>query len=175
MPSGEETRQPQRLAHRPRLERAAARRVRRVAVGDLRQMPEPRVVEMREQGVEEARARLGARRRRAAPDAHPGLDERAHEPRPDRALMVRAVALAWTARVARRVTGLAGRERAEAERGHEPRLDRVDDTAGAGPPPHPAPPAAAPGTLGGGAGGPAPPPPAVRGPPPPPRARRPTP
>src|SRR5438876_708609 len=118
MPSGEETRQPQRLAHRPRLERAAARRVRRVAVGDLRQMPEPRVVEMREQGVEEARARLGARRRRAAPDAHPGLDERAHEPRPDRALMVRAVALAWTARVARRVAGLAGGERAEAERGH---------------------------------------------------------
>src|SRR5205809_7207194 len=131
MASGEQARKAQRLAHRPRLERAAARRVRRVAVGDLRQMPEPRVVEMREQGVEEARARLGARRRRAAPDAHPGLDERAHEPRPDRALMVRAVALAWTARVARRVTGLAGRERAEAERGHEPRLDRVDDTAGA--------------------------------------------
>src|SRR5207244_12654771 len=106
-------------------------RVRRVAVGGLRQMPEPRVVEMREQGVEEARARLGARRRRAAPDAHPGLDERAHEPRPDRALMIRAVALARTARVARRVTGLAGGERAEAERGHEPRLDRVDDAAGA--------------------------------------------
>ena len=69
MASREQARQAQRLAHRPRLERAAARRVRRVAVGDLRQMPEPRVVEMREQGVEEARARLGARRRRAAPDA----------------------------------------------------------------------------------------------------------
>src|SRR5207247_4782681 len=97
---------------------------------DLRQMPEPRVGEVREQGVEEARARLGARRRRAAPDAHPGLDEPAHEPRPDRALMIRAVALARTARVARRVAGLAGGERAEAERGHEPRLDRVDDAAG---------------------------------------------
>src|SRR5207247_10497209 len=33
VPLAEKTRQPQRLAHRPRLERAAARRVRRVAVG----------------------------------------------------------------------------------------------------------------------------------------------
>src|SRR5205807_9032702 len=98
----------------------------------------------REQGVEEARARLGARRRRAAPDAHPGLDEPAHEPRPGRALMIRAVALARTARVARRVAGLAGGERAEAEGGHEPRLDRVDDAAGAFPFEHPQRPAADP-------------------------------
>src|SRR5207247_4702079 len=58
-----------------------------------------------------------------------GLDERAHEPGPDRPLVVRAVALARAARVARRVAGLTGGERAEAERGHEPRLDRVDDAA----------------------------------------------
>src|SRR5207253_4558546 len=65
--------------------------------------------------------------------APPGIAAPAHEPRPDRALMIRAVALARTARVARRVAGLAGGERAEAERGHEPRLDRVDDAAGAFP------------------------------------------
>src|SRR5438445_12743810 len=94
MPSGEETCQAQRLAHRPRLERAAARRVRRVAVGDLREMPEARVVEVGEQRLEEAPARLGARRRRGAPDAHPGLDEPAPEPRPDRTLVVPAVAAA---------------------------------------------------------------------------------
>src|SRR5206468_6598016 len=104
--------------------------VRGIAVGDLREMNEARVVEVGEQRLEEAPARLGTRRRRAAADAHPGLDEPAHEPRPDRPLVIRGVALARAALVAGRVAGLARRERAEAERGHEPRLDRVDHTPG---------------------------------------------
>src|SRR5438034_11755676 len=79
-PSGEETCQAQRLAHRPRLERAAARCVRRVAVGDLREMSEARVVEVGEQRLEEAPTRLGAHRRRAAPDPPPGPDEPPPEP-----------------------------------------------------------------------------------------------
>src|SRR5437660_1074476 len=121
----------QRLADRPRLKRAAARRVRRVAVGDLGEMAEARLAEMREQRLEKATARLGDRLRGAAADADPCLHERAHEPRPDGALVVRTVALADAALVARPVPGLVGRERAEAERGEQPRLDGVDDAASA--------------------------------------------
>src|SRR3989442_6612896 len=139
-------------------------------------MPEARVVEVSDQGLEEAPARLGARRRRAAPDAHPGLDEPAHEPRPDRPLVIRGVALARAALVARRVAGLAGCERAEAERGHEPRLDRVDDAAGAFPLEHPERPAPHPPALGPAQGRTHPPPPAgaaapapATAPPPPPQ------
>src|SRR3989442_15428861 len=44
MPSGEETCQAQRLAHRPRLERAAARRVRRGAGGEPGPRPAAPVV-----------------------------------------------------------------------------------------------------------------------------------
>src|SRR5437868_3099559 len=68
--------EPQRLADRPRLERTAARRVRPVAVGDLGEMTEARVVEMREQRFEEAGPGIALRVRRAAAHAHPRLDER---------------------------------------------------------------------------------------------------
>src|SRR5207237_478215 len=121
----------QRLAHRPRLERAAARGVRRIAVGDLRQVAEARVVQMSEQRIEKAIARLGLRARGGAPDAEPRLDERAHEPGPDRPLMVRAVALADPTLVAGPVPRLVGCEGAEADGCQQPRLDGVDDAAGA--------------------------------------------
>src|SRR5439155_2600602 len=81
--------------------------------------------------VEKASPRLGLRVRGAAPDAEPRLDERAHEPRPDRPLMVRAVALADAALVAGPVSRLVGRERAESERRQQPCLDGIDDAAGA--------------------------------------------
>src|SRR5438128_7529477 len=118
--------EPQRLAHRPRLERAAARRVRRVAVGDLRQVAEARVVQMGEQRAEKAIARLAFRLRGAAADAEPRFDERADEPGPDRPLMVRAVALADAALVAWRVSRLVGCEGAEAEGRQQPCLDGID-------------------------------------------------
>src|SRR6185369_7743487 len=87
------------LAQRPGLERAAARRVRRGAVGDLRDVPDPRLVEMREQGRDEALPRLRLRGLAAAANAHPGLDEGAGEPRPDGSLVVRAVPLPHAALV----------------------------------------------------------------------------
>src|SRR5436309_7771639 len=119
----------QRLAHGPRLEWAAAWRMRQVAVGDLGKMADARLVEMREQRVEKAAARLGDHLRRSAADADPRLDERAHEPRPDGALVVRGVALADAAFVARRVRRLVGRERAEPERSEQPPLDGIDDSS----------------------------------------------
>ena len=66
---------------------------------------------------------------RSAPDPDPRLHERAHEQRPDGALMVGAVALADAALVARRVARLVGGERAEAERCQETHLDGIDDSA----------------------------------------------
>src|SRR5439155_18092972 len=78
-----------------------------------------------------ARARPALAAIGAAADAEPRLDERAHEPRPDRPLVVRAVALADPALVAGPVSRLVGRERAESERRQQPCLDGVDDAAGA--------------------------------------------
>src|SRR5262249_47030663 len=52
-------------------------------------------------------------------------------PRPDGALVVRAVTLANAAPVVRHVARLVGRQRAEPERGQQPCLDRVDDVPGA--------------------------------------------
>ncbi len=52
---------PQRFAHRPRLKRAAARRVRGVAVGHLRHVRQAGLVQVREQRSQEAPARLALR------------------------------------------------------------------------------------------------------------------
>ena len=59
--------------------------------------------------------------------AQPGVHERAHQPGPDGALMIGGVARRGAAFVARRVAGLAGRERAQAERRQQAAFDGVDD------------------------------------------------
>src|SRR5207247_1976437 len=92
----------QQLAHRPRLERAAVGSVRRLRVGDLAHVAESRPRPVRAQGLEEALARLRARRPRVAVDAQPGLDEGPDQPRPHRALVVRRVAAGTPARRAPR-------------------------------------------------------------------------
>src|SRR5262249_7699245 len=118
--------QPQRLPHRPGLEGAAARRVGRVAVRDLRNVPEARRVEVGQQRREKARSSLSLGRDRATPAAYPRLDERAEEPGPDRALVIRRVAFTHAALVTPDVARLAGRERAQPDRRPEPRLHRGD-------------------------------------------------
>jgi hypothetical protein len=84
---------PDELPQRPRLERASARRVRRVAVRDLEQVID---------AAAPTRAASGSTNRcRAsafvaaslAVHAQPRVDERGHEPWPHRALVIRAVAL----------------------------------------------------------------------------------
>src|SRR5262245_32038226 len=99
----------------------------RVAVRDLGDVADARLLEMSEKGGEEPPSRFPLRSRIAAADAEPGLDEGTDEPRPDGPLMVRAVALADSSLVARAVPGLPGRERAQAQRGQEARLHAVDD------------------------------------------------
>src|SRR5687768_4919496 len=60
---------------------------------------------------------------------HPSFDKRAHEPWPDRALVVATVALRNTALVTTRVAWLLRSERTQAERGEEVILDDFDDEA----------------------------------------------
>src|SRR5207247_10690914 len=60
----------------------------------------------------------------------PGVHERAQQAGPDRALVVRAIALANATLIPRCVALGAGCQRAETERGPELPLDGVDDLAG---------------------------------------------
>src|SRR5439155_25741844 len=78
-----------------------------------------------------AGAGLAGRGGGVAADADPGLDERAGEPRPDRAVVVAAIALGGTAAVAVVVARIGGVERARAGRGPQHALDGVDHGAGA--------------------------------------------
>src|SRR5262249_59116704 len=104
----------QRLANRPRLERAAARRERRIAIGDLGHVADAGLVEMAEQRREEPPPRVALRLARAAAHAHPGVDEAAEQPRPRRALVIAAVAAAHVALIAPRIAGPTGSRRAQA-------------------------------------------------------------
>ena len=69
LPRFDHRQRPQQLAHRPGLERAAARRVRRLGVGDLAQMPDPGLVQMLEQGHDEPGFGLRTGLGRVAPPA----------------------------------------------------------------------------------------------------------
>ena len=74
---------------------------------------------------------MGARNPRAAVaiavDAQVRKRERAEQPSPRRALVIRAVALGRPAAIAARVRGFAGAEAPEAERGEELTRARLDD------------------------------------------------
>src|SRR5262249_59624699 len=84
----------------------------------------------RARGRREAATRLGARGGGAAVNPQPCLDERADQPRPRRALVVGAVSLAHAAAVVRRVAGLAGGQRARAQRREQLALGRLHDLSG---------------------------------------------
>jgi hypothetical protein len=77
--------------------------MRSVAVGDLRNMPEPGLAEVFEKRREKSCACIGDRRRRSAAAADPGLDECGQQPRPDGSLVIAAVASGDAAGVVTRV------------------------------------------------------------------------
>jgi hypothetical protein len=120
---------PERLAHRPCLERASARDVRCVSVRNLRQVSDAGIFDQRQQRREKARTRFALRFGRLATDAQPRFDERPHQPRPYRPLVVRAISLVHAAQVVRRVCALAGRERSQSNRRKQERLNSIDDAA----------------------------------------------
>src|SRR5688572_3597950 len=84
--------EPRRFADGPCLERTSLRRVGRLRIRDLAEMPQAELVQMTEERFEEPAAGLRPRVRRSAAHAHPCLDERTHEPGPHRALVICAVA-----------------------------------------------------------------------------------
>ena len=117
------------FAERPGLERAAAGAMRRVAIHHFADMAQAGFIQMRVQRRQEAGPCRLPRLRRVAAHPQPGLDERAQQPGPGGALVIGAVALARAAREARPVVGVGRVQRAQAERGEQPRLHQVDDAA----------------------------------------------
>ena len=79
------------LTQRPRLKRAAARSVRRIAVGDLEHMPKPPGLKLREQRHEKTPARLIAACLIVSVDAEPCIDEGPDQPWPNSSLVIRGV------------------------------------------------------------------------------------
>src|SRR5215470_3894781 len=122
--------EPEGLGERPGLKWTAGGLVRRIAVADLGQVVEAGELGAGEQRIEEAGTGLAAGGGGGAADADPGLDERAGEPGPDRAVVVAAVALGSAAGVAAAVARVGGVERARAGRGPQHALDGVDHRAG---------------------------------------------
>src|SRR5215470_651175 len=109
--------EPEGLGERPGLKWTAGGLVRRIAVADLGQVVEAGELGAGEQRIEEAGAGLAAGVGGAAVDADPGLDERAGEPGPDRAVVVAAVALGGATQVVGAVARIGGGERAWAGAG----------------------------------------------------------
>src|SRR6186713_464346 len=92
-------------------------------------MADPRRLEMGEPRRDEAFARDASSARRVAAHAQPGFDERAEQPGPGRALVIRVIALGRPAAVMAGVPRLEARERAQTERRQELALDALDDFA----------------------------------------------
>src|SRR5215813_12546388 len=96
----------EQFPNRPRLERTPARREGRLGVRDFGKMAEAQPIELADERPDEAIARLDSGRARVVTHANPGFDECAHQPRPDRALVVRVVARPGVAFIARRVAAV---------------------------------------------------------------------
>ena len=69
---------PQKFRERPRLERAAARHVRRFGIGDFRNVPKAGMIEVFKERREKALTCFRFCHRGFASDAHPSFDERSH-------------------------------------------------------------------------------------------------
>src|SRR5258708_22547039 len=82
---------PQHLGHAPRLGKASARTMRRIALEDFRYLPEAGLAEMRFKSAQNLASAL-PRLFRAAVDLHIRADKRSQQPRPDRALMIAGIA-----------------------------------------------------------------------------------
>ena len=106
--------QTQRFADGPRLKRTTAWSVGWLGVGDFRNVAEAGFLKMREDWRQKLAARLAFGFVRIAANTHPRLDERTNQPRPDRALVIGAVALAHASSVMRCVARFARCERTQA-------------------------------------------------------------
>ena len=113
--------QAQDLTQGPGLKRAAARRVRWVAVGDFGDRPEAGIIEVPEKRFEETNAGLVLRLGRSTADPDPRLHEGPDQPRPDSSLMVRSVTLSNTPFITR---GISRRARCQGPKSQRrPKMD----------------------------------------------------
>src|SRR5215469_5124317 len=117
---------PEQFAERPCLEWTAARCVRRFGVTNFRDVTQPRMIEMLVERWKKLRAGLFSRGSVSAMHAHPGFDERANQPRPNRAPMINGVSRTGIALIVWSVAGFGWRERAQTERGEQKNFDSID-------------------------------------------------
>ena len=100
-------------------------------IGDFGNVAKAGLLQVFEQGLEVCAARFVNSGRRVLVNPGPRIDECAEKPRPDGALMIRAVALAHAALIARRIAGFTGREGPQTQRRPEMIFHRFDDEEGA--------------------------------------------
>src|ERR1017187_7090350 len=105
----------QQFAHAPRLGEATHGAMRRVAVKNLRDASESRLIHVVEQRLDDFGDLLALCLPRAV-DLHVGIAVRADEPRPNRALMIRAIPLPAVARVFRAIPRVLWRQRPQSVR-----------------------------------------------------------
>src|SRR5262249_15770954 len=101
---------PEEFGEGPRLERTAARCVRRFGVTNFRNVTQPCMIEMLVEWWKKLRSGLFSRGSVSAMHAHPGFDERANQPRPNRALMINRISRERVALVLRRISALPTRQ-----------------------------------------------------------------
>ena len=89
----------------------------------------PGGVQMRQQRSEEAGTRFLERARGIWSRLQPRVDERPHEPGPDRSLMIGSIALSGVSAVTRLVLRVVGVQRAQSHRGQQAAFDEADDLA----------------------------------------------
>src|ERR1700733_10490820 len=111
------------LGHAPRLRDAAARGEGRGGIEDLADRADSGFGEVSLKAIEQ-RARGGG----VAVDLHPGVDERADEPRPYGALVISKVARTQVSEVLGSVVGLTRREGTESHWCRQAALDLIEDT-----------------------------------------------
>ena len=125
--SGQSSIEPKQLGRGPCLKGSAPWGVGRIGVGDLADVPQPGFFEVRPHGVDETSPRFPLNARVPTVRPNPSVDEGTDQPRPDRALVVRTVALPNPTLVSRHVVRVAGRETPQADRRPELGLDALEN------------------------------------------------
>src|SRR5215208_537361 len=121
--------EPERLAHRPGLERTPAGRIRRIGVRDLGDVSHSTTRQMLDEWVKEAAPSLVPGVGSATVYSYPSLHERTEEPRPHGALVIGPVPRENASLVATDIALVVARESSETEWSPEPGLNDIHHRA----------------------------------------------
>src|SRR3954469_4572563 len=122
--------EPERFAHGPGLEGAAPRNVRGLRVGDLADVSHSGLIQMPKERLEKLPPRLPPDLRSVALHSDPRFHKWSHQPGPNRALIIAAVARRHASLITRHVAAVIRRQGAKPERGPEFGLHSFDDPPG---------------------------------------------